>query len=119
MSRPVRVPFLTVEDGDDLVLSFGLGEHAQTSLTLLRTPKFEGILDDDERGVSVGMGDAVSEERELLISIKWVNEQVEIESTARSYLLDVSAVDLGEIKEAQAVLRKMNFDGRFKMKNAA
>ncbi len=117
MSLPVRVPFLTVEDGDDLVVSFGLGEHAHTSLTLLRTPKFEGVLDDYERGVSVGAGNAFSVKRELLVSVKWANERVEIESTARNYILDVSAVEVGEIKKAQAVLRKMNFDGRFKVVN--
>jgi hypothetical protein len=33
-----------------------LGEHASTSLTLLRTPKYEFILTEEERGVAVDSG---------------------------------------------------------------
>lgn len=50
------VPFLSVEDDDDLIVSFALGEHASTSLTLLRTPKYEFILTEEERGVAVDSG---------------------------------------------------------------
>ncbi|MEO7105099.1 MAG: hypothetical protein ABIZ09_01890 [Rhodoferax sp.] len=93
----MRVAFLTVEAGNDLVVAFGLGDHAQTRLTLLRTPKFEHLLDEHERGVWVSTGEAADDtfltQRELLVSVKWANEQVEIESNERSSILDVSAVD--------------------------
>jgi hypothetical protein len=42
---------------------------------------------------------------------------VEILSTIRSYVLNVSAVDPVEIQEAKRVLRKMNFDNRFEVKD--
>ena len=113
MARPVHVPFLTVEDDGDLVVSFGLGEQAQTSLTLLRTPKFEPLLDEHERGVSVDAGTGGAEVRELPVSLTWSGDLVEIESTARRYGLDVTAVDAAEVQAAQEVLRQMNVDGCF------
>ena len=52
-----RVDFITTERGDDLIVSFAIvaGDFPGDilSLTLLRTPKYEFILDPDERGVSV------------------------------------------------------------------
>lgn len=118
MARPIHVPFLSVEDEHgDFIVGFALGEGAHNSLTLLRTPKFEFLLDDDERGVSVGSGGEASYERELLVSVMWSDRLVEIESTRRRYQLDVTAVDPAEVKEAKAVLRKMNFDRRFRWVN--
>ena len=108
-----HVPFLTVEDGDDLIVSFGLGEHAAESLTLLRTPKYESLLPDEERGVTVGRGSANSSERELLVAVHWGERLVQIESTAMQYVLDIHAVETEEVQVAKAVLRKMNFDKRF------
>jgi hypothetical protein len=77
------VPFLTVEDGDDLIVSFALGEHADTSLTLLRTLKYESLLPEEERGVSVGTGTSGSLERELLVSVQWGEHLAQIETTVR------------------------------------
>jgi len=117
MTRPLHVPFLTIEDDDDLLVSFALGEHAQTSLTLLRTPKYERLLDEHERGVTVGMGEVESGAPALLVALKWADDLLEIESTARRYVLDVAAVDAAEVKAAKAILRKMNFDRRFKFED--
>lgn len=117
MAQAVRVPFLTIEDDGDLIVSFGLGENAQRSLTLLRTPKFESVLDEHERGVSVSAGEGESVGRELLVSLKWSGNLIEIESTTQRYLLDVAHVDATEVEEAKAVLGKMNFDRRFKLVN--
>jgi len=111
------VPVLYVEDSDDLIVSFGLGEQAATSLTLLRTPKYEPFLFEEERGVSVGIGDSDTEDRELLVSVKWSGCLVQIESTIRRYTLDIQAVDPAEIKEAKRVLRKMNFDNCFEVED--
>jgi hypothetical protein len=55
-SPPEVVDFITTEDGDDLIVSFAIATPVPgdvVSLTLLRTPKFEFALPDDERGVSV------------------------------------------------------------------
>lgn len=111
------VPFLSVEDSDDLIVSFGLGEQAATSLTLLRTPKYEPFLFEEERGVSVGTGDSDTEHRELLVSVKWSERTVQIESTIRLYTLDIKAVDQAEIQDAKRVLRKMNFDNSFEVED--
>ena len=49
-----RVSFITTDSGDDLIMAFAidradLGEIR--TLSLMRTPKYEFILDDSERGV--------------------------------------------------------------------
>lgn len=110
------VPFLTTEDDDDLIISFGLGKHAATSLTR-RTPKYEHFLPENERGVSVSTGPSETEERELLVSVMWSKQLVQIESTINQYTLDILAVDPAEIQDAKSVLRKMNFDKKFKVKD--
>ena len=111
------VPFLAIEDSDDLIISFGLGEHAATSLTLLRTPKYEQLLPEEERGVLVGTGSSDDLERELLVSVQWGDRLVQIESTMQRYTLDIQAVDPVEIQDAKKVLRKMNFDHYFEIKD--
>jgi hypothetical protein len=111
------VPFLTIEDGDDLIVSFGLGEHAATSLTLLRTPKYEYLLPEEARGVSVGTGPSGDRGSELLVSVHWRPGPVHIQSTARSDILDIKAAATAEIKDAKRVLRNMNFDHGFEVKD--
>ena len=109
-----KVPFLTVEDEvPDLIVSFALGVSAERSLTLLRTPAFESILDDWERGVTVGVGAQSSPERELLLSIQWADDRVVVKSSKNEYVLDVSSVDIEEVDAAKKLLHKMNFDSRF------
>lgn len=103
------VPFMTVEDGDDLIVSFALGPHAERSLTLLRTPKFEGLLPEAERGVSVGTGGG-STDRELLRRVAWGAESVHLYTTHREYRLNVRSVEPEELRDGRAVLAKMNFD---------
>ncbi|OFW18761.1 MAG: hypothetical protein A3H97_04290 [Acidobacteria bacterium RIFCSPLOWO2_02_FULL_65_29] len=50
------VSFVTLQDGDDLIVSFAIADEEPgeiMSLILLRTPKYEALLPADERGVSV------------------------------------------------------------------
>lgn len=107
------VPFITIDDADDLVVSFGLGEHSSTSLTLLRTPKYESLIPEEERGVSVRTEASSFSEPELLRSVRWSGSEVEIRTSLRRYVLDVGSVDRAEMKEARVVLAKMNFDQCF------
>ena len=107
------VPFITIDDADDLVVSFGLGEHSSTSLTLLRTPKYESLIPEEERGVSVRTEASSFSEPELLRSVRWSGSEVEIQTSLRRYVLDVGSVDRAEMKEARVVLAKMNFDQCF------
>ena len=110
-----HVPFITVETGDDLIVSFGLGPHAATSLTLLRTPKFDHLLPPSERGVSVTHNSSGTDTQSFLVAVRWQGNSVHIQSTAKTYMLDVSSVVPDEINEAIAVLKQMNFDNRFKI----
>jgi hypothetical protein len=62
--------FISTENGDDLIVSFAVIDPADPteieSLTLLRTPKYEHLLADWERGVSVSFERYVEDDDELL-----------------------------------------------------
>jgi hypothetical protein len=115
--KTYHVPFITVEDGDDLIVSFPLDEYATESLTLLRTPKYDSLLPEEERGVSVELGDADEFAEQLLVVAEWGVNTVKIATSVRSYSLNVVAVSAAEIREAKRVLQKMNFDRCFELKN--
>ena len=112
------VSFISCEDdGTDLVVSFALdyGELDIRSLTLLRTPKFEVLLDEAERGVSVSMSrkTRTADDLEALAAVRLEGNLVTIETQASRYELDVGRVDPSEISEMKAVFERMNFDGKF------
>ena len=93
--KPEVVGFVTTEDGDDLVVSFALeGDEPGevVSLILLRTPKYESLRPDEERGVSVSYdADADAEdESEYLRRVRLAEPVSTIESTRRRYELDLS-----------------------------
>ena len=114
-----RVSFITIESGDDLIVSFAIqaSEDGEVkSLTLLRTPKHEFILDDAERGVSVSFEEFPQDEDDLLQEIELSEMFIRIRTNHRDYELDVQAVDDEELKEAKRILKKMNFDDRFELK---
>jgi hypothetical protein len=65
------VAFITVETGEDLVISFAVCKPDDPadieSLTILRTPKYEAFLEEWERGASVSFDrDLEGDERVLL-----------------------------------------------------
>jgi len=112
------VSFITVEDGTDLIVSFAvLCEDVDDvkSLMLLRTPEFEFPLEDHERGVSVSYEDFPDGEGDLLEAIEFEGHEVRIVTRYHRYQLDVYRVDEEELAEAKQVLRKMNFDNRFRL----
>jgi hypothetical protein len=107
-----RVNFITTEEGDDLIVSFAIpGDFPGDvlSLTLLRTPKYEFILDPDERGVSISWEED-EDERELLLGVECYGDKVKLYTTKREFILDVSRVDDQELRRMRKVLQKMNFD---------
>ena len=114
---PEVVAFITIEEGDDLIVSFAIVDKEPgeiVSLILLRTPKYEFILPTEERGVSVSHESfPEEEERDRLHRIRVAPPVVTIETTSTRYELDVSKVDRREIRSAQRVLERMNFDERF------
>jgi hypothetical protein len=114
------VAFIHTETGDDLIVSFAipLADVADDveSLTLLRTPKVEGLLDDAERGVKV-MPDDDHDDHELLKEFSFDKNSAIVRFTTRNhrYELDVRKVEPEELKDMCAVLRKMNFDHRIEL----
>jgi hypothetical protein len=111
-----RVSFITTEHGDDLIVAYAVdldepGEIA--SLILLRTPKYERFLPPDERGVRVSHELHPDQEDELLLRIVVQGSEVDIETTVRSYRLDLSRVDREEIDATAEVLRRMHRRGGF------
>ena len=111
-----NVSFITTEEGDDLIVSFaiqGTDPYDVKSLTLLRTPQYEFILDDAERGVNVSFDDYPDDEVDLLEAVEIERHLVRLVTSLRQYTLNVQDVDYEEMKQAKRVLKKMNFDERF------
>ena len=113
--------FISVEDeGTDLILSFAVADEQGVagirSLILLRTPEFERLLPEDERGVTVSMEDDAGEGM-LLTRLDFMVEgpSVAVHTTGGRYQVDLGAVDPEEIEGMRSVIRKMNFDGCFKI----
>ena len=110
------VEFITLEDEDpDLVVSFALAPQATSSITLMRTPKYESLLPDEERGVVVAAGIHGTDERELLVSIS-INMQEglgAIVSSKKTYELSLTNIPTEDLEASVALLRQMNFDTRF------
>jgi len=114
--RMKNVSFITTEEGDDLIVSFaipGTDPSDVKSLTLLRTPKYEFILDDAERGVNVFFDDYPDDEVELLEAVEIERHVIQLVTSRRQYTLNVQDVDHEDMKQAKRVLKKMNFDERF------
>jgi len=110
------VLFISVEDEEpDLILSFALKPSAETSLTLIRTPKYESILDESERGVSISAGNSNLPMRNTLVSVHWTMDRVEIVSAYSRHTLDIASVDREEVEQAKLMLQIMNFDQRFQI----
>jgi chloramphenicol 3-O-phosphotransferase len=86
------------------------------SLTLLRTPKYEFILDDTERGVNVSYDDFPEDEDDYLERIEVGKDLVRLVTNHRRYMLDVRHVDDDQKRRMKRILRKMNFDNRFTLK---
>jgi hypothetical protein len=113
------VDFITTESGDDLIVSFAIAGGCPgdvISLTLLRTPKYEFILDPGERGVNISREDILESEEDMLESIRWEGAIVRIATAdGRRYELDVRRVEREEAREAKRILGTMNADHSFRM----
>jgi hypothetical protein len=113
-----QVAFMTNESGNDLIVSFALtqGEPGEVrSLILQRTPKFEFLLDESERGVRFS-DEAHWEEEDWVRSVEFSREIVHIQTHYRDYTLDVGGVRERELRQAEKILRKMNFDNAFNLR---
>ena len=82
------VQFISNEDdGTDQIVAFALdyGEMAIRSLILMRTPQFERLLDETERGVSVMLEDGSGNHGDLLEVIRIGTNRVKIETQSSKY----------------------------------
>ena len=116
-----RVKFINIEDEElDLVLSFALvdDEILVKSLVLLRTPAYEILLPEHERGIHVSMEGDVDLENNLLLEISIGNGTVTISTLQKSYELDTSRIEKRELEEMLIFIEKLNFDSSFKVNNA-
>jgi hypothetical protein len=116
------VQFVTAEIGDDLILSFFVAKpHDPThgrSIILMRDKKWEHLIAEGDRGVRVSDEDIPENEEadnNFLEGIRISNTVVEIETTHRRYKLDLRKVDEPEVQAAKQILKKMNYDKRFKL----
>jgi ribosomal protein L6P/L9E len=113
-----RVLLMNNQEGVDLIVSFAIEDidsEETKSLILLRTPKYESVFEDHERGVSVSYNEQSDSEadEDLLIRVSIVQNMVTVVSKYHRYELDVSSVDPEKLAEACRILRQMNFDSRF------
>ena len=113
------VDFITTETGTDLIVSFAIPGREPgdvISLTLLRTPKSESLVEPAKRGVSISRDDVPESEGDMLRALRWENTVVIMSTSGgRRYEVDVSHVENEEILEAKRVLGMMNADGSFKL----
>jgi hypothetical protein len=114
------VSFIHTEDGTDLILAFAIADEEAPgeiiSLTLLRTPELEFIFEPEERGVTVSREDIPESERDLLRSIRWKGDSVQIATAdGRRYALDCHRLATEDVREAKRILERMHFDDAFEI----
>lgn len=111
------VAFITAQEGDDLIISFAICKQDDPtdieSLTILRTPKYEALLDEWERGAAVSFDrDLEGDERVLLREVLYASDdnRITLRTDHHTYKLDVRKVDPSELSAMRRVFRKMNFN---------
>jgi hypothetical protein len=114
----LRVEFITAEDERDLIVSFALAPSAHKSLTLLRSPQYEFLLPEEERGINVTPLNPKDQDRDSVRVVQWQPRCVIVSTERHEYQLDISAVAEVEVAEAKAVLRKMVKDGAARVEGA-
>ena len=114
------VSFIRIEDEPpDLILSFAIWQPELEdirSLIFLRTPEYEFILDETERGVKVSDEALMDEEDDMLKEIEFSDDFVRIITDHHQFDLDLRKIDKEDIEQAKIFLKKMNFDNRFEIR---
>jgi hypothetical protein len=113
-----RVAFIQSEDGEDLIVSFAIALEQPgeiRSLILIRTPKYEFLFDESERGV-IFSDEYYMDEDDMLQSIEISQNVLHLQTLKQDYSLDIYGIDKKEIKQAVKILRKMNFDNAFELR---
>jgi hypothetical protein len=113
------VSFIDIEDDPpDLILSFAVWQPELDdirSIILMRTPEFEFLLDESERGVAVSDEIWTNDEEDRLNKIELRDDIIKITTNYHQFELDLRKIDKEEVDQAKAILQKMNFDHSFEM----
>jgi hypothetical protein len=113
------VSFIDIEDDPpDLILSFAVWQPELDdirSIILMRTPEFEFLLDESERGVAVSDEIWTNDEEDRLNKIELRDNIIKITTNYHQFELDLRKIDKEEVDQAKAILQKMNFDHSFEM----
>ena len=121
--RAESVSFMTLDDGDDLIVSFAIPADDfgdVISLTLLRTLRYECFLDPEERGVSLSYDGRREVDSDLLVELNWQGDIVTLRTAGgRRFVLDVHRVAEDEVRDAKRILGMMNADNAFKLSVSA
>jgi len=119
------VIFISVESGDDLIVSFFVVSPDDPtdgrSLILMRSPKWDSLLPEWERRVRVSdenLTDEEEREDNFLERIRLGRSTAEIVSTYYCRKLDLRKIEKSELKAAKKLLKKMNYDKHFKLEVA-
>ena len=117
-----RVSFIDSESGTDLIIAFAVIDEHDTyhveSLTIIRTPKYELLLEEGERGASVSFRheeDGDGRRRLLEVSHNADSGMICLACEGKNYELDISDVEKDEIERMNRLFKEMNFDSSIKM----
>ncbi len=109
----------------DLILSFAIEDGRWPggirSLVLLRCPKFEGIFEESERGITVSMEGEDEKGSDLegnLLSectLDGSAKTICVRTPKHSYDLGLGKVKAQMLEEMRELLARMNFDGKAKL----
>lgn len=111
-----RVLFTTIEDNDDLILSFSFDEGTEFGFggfIIQRTPKYEFVLMPHERGPSIAWTD--DDEVITIKEVELSRQVIVIKTRYDSYSFDLSRISEEEFKAVVKMLKKMNFDNIFRL----
>jgi hypothetical protein len=86
------------------------------SLILLRTPEYEFMLDETERGVKASDEALVDEEDDMLKEIEFNDDFVRIITDQHQFDLDLRKINKEDIGQAKPFLKRMNFVNRFEIR---
>ncbi len=111
-----QVHYLYVDDDVDLVLSFSFDEgtkYGADGYCIQRTPEFESLLDEFEKGPSVDLTD--DDRRILLRSATFDREKIVLQTDNGIEEFDLSELSDSDVDVMAEVLMKMNFDSIFEL----
>lgn len=117
MNDPQPVSFITVEDGDPITIAFAVPFEQPDEVVslLLRRSWSEPDRPLRERGLLVSHALFPSFRPELASRVVVEGDRIEIESTARTYVLDVSTVKPEELACARETLGRMHWGRPFEL----